>query len=108
MVFSSQFAFARFSPQAASSPLILVGSTLVIAALFQPLRHRIQQTIDRRFYRQKYDASRIIDRFSASLRSEIDLAELSEHLESVVQETMQPTHVMLWLRESTASGKEKE
>ena len=99
MVFGSQFGFATFSPQAAQSPLILVGSTLVIAALFQPMRHRIQRTIDRRFYRQKYDASRVIERFSASLHSEIDLADLSEQVVAVVQETMQPAHVSLWLRE---------
>ena len=99
MVFGSQFGLATFSPQAAQSPLILIGSTLVIAALFQPMRHRIQRTIDRRFYRQKYDASRVIERFSASLHSEIDLADLSEQVVAVVQETMQPAHVSLWLRE---------
>ena len=98
MVFGSQFGLATFSPQAAQSPFILVGSTLVIAALFQPMRHRIQRTIDRRFYRQKYDASRVIERFSASLHSEIDLADLSEQVVAVVQETMQPAHVSLWLR----------
>ena len=84
MVFGSQFGLATFSPQAAQSPFILVGSTLVIAALFQPMRHRIQRTIDRRFYRQKYDASRVIERFSASLHSEIDLADLSEQVVAVV------------------------
>ena len=99
MVFGSQFGLATFSPQAAQSPFILVGSTLVIAALFQPMRHRIQRTIDRRFYRQKYDASRVIERFSASLHSEIDLADLSEQVVAVVQETMQPAHVSPWLRE---------
>ena len=99
MVLGSQFGLATFSPQAAQSPFILVGSTLVIAALFQPMRHRIQRTIDRRFYRQKYDASRVIERFSASLHSEIDLADLSEQVVAVVQETMQPAHVSLWLRE---------
>ena len=99
MVFGSQVGLASFSPQAAQSPFILVGSTLVIAALFQPMRHRIQRTIDRRFYRQKYDASRVIERFSASLHSEIDLADLSEQVVAVVQETMQPAHVSLWLRE---------
>jgi hypothetical protein len=78
-------------------PLVLVGSTLVIAALFQPLRHRIQNIIDRRFYRRKYDARRIIANFSATLRGEVDLTELSEQLVVVVEETMQPAHVSLWL-----------
>lgn len=101
LVLGSQFVLATFSAQVAGSQVILVGSTLVIAALFQPLRRRLQHTIDRRFYRQKYDASRIIEHFSASLRSEIDLAELSERLLAVVQETMQPSHVSLWLRKAS-------
>ncbi|HEV2581938.1 MAG TPA: hypothetical protein VGT44_13875 [Ktedonobacteraceae bacterium] len=98
MVLGLQFLFDRImGPSAADSPLILVGSTLVIAALFQPLRHRVQSMIDRRFYRSRYDARRTIANFSASLRGEVDLAELSERLVAVVQETMQPTHVSLWL-----------
>jgi hypothetical protein len=72
--------------------------------MFRPLRHRLQGIIDRRFYRSKYNTARTLATFSESLRSEVDLHQLSEQLLTVVQETMQPAHISLWLRNTEPSS----
>jgi len=96
LVIVLQSLFSTISNQ--QSEIIIVLSTLAIAALFNPIRRRVQDVIDRRFYRKKYDAAKVIAEFAATCRDETDLDKLTARLVEVVQETMQPARVTLWLK----------
>lgn len=106
LIFTMESLVRLFTGQGAQSPVITTVSTLVIAAIFQPLRHRLQTTIDHRFYRRKYNAARTLTAFGARQRNEMDLNELGQQLLVVVQETMQPAHVSLWLRSPEPHAKQ--
>jgi hypothetical protein len=103
VVIVAQTVGQRLTGQTTPPPWLIVMTTLLIAGLFNPLRRRVQVVIDRRFFRSKYDATRTIETFAATLRSELDLEGLNAHLVEVVQATVQPTQTTLWVRTTQAT-----